>query len=492
MKLNELTIKEASQKLEKKEISSKELVQACLGNIDKRINAFITVFGKYTEKGAEESDKRIKKGERLSILDGVPLAIKDNIVIKNTKTTAGSKILENFVASYDATVISKLKRAGAIFLGKTNMDEFAMGSSTETSYFGPTLNPCDKKKVPGGSSGGSAAAVADNECIAALGSDTGGSIRQPASFCGVVGLKPTYGQVSRYGLLAMGSSLDQIGSLTKNVEDAAILLNFIAGSDRFDSTAVERKIPDYTKNLDQKVKGLKIGIPKEYFKQGIDSEVRGKIESATNQFSKMGAKIKSVNLSHTRYALACYYIIMPAEASTNLARYDGIKYGYSVTKNFHPTAGQPQVEKLKTKNLLDVYLKSRACGFGNEVKRRIMLGTYTLSAGYYEAYYLQAQKVRALVKKDFDKVFQNVDVLVGPTSPTTAFKLGEKLDDPLTMYLSDIFTVPINIAGLPAISIPCGQDKNNLPIGLQIIGPAWSEEKILNVAYQLEQAGVEE
>ncbi len=470
MDLNKLTLKQASEKLQNKEISSEELTLDCLSAIDDEVNAFITKPDQKVINDAKESDKRRKANQVKSQIDGIPIAIKDVIVIKDGRTTAGSKILENFIAPYDAMVIQKLKKAGSILFGKTNMDEFAMGSSTETSYFGPTLNPVDKTRVPGGSSGGSAAAVADNEAIAALGSDTGGSIRQPASFCGIVGLKPTYGRVSRYGLLAMASSLDQIGTLTKTVEDSAILLNYILGDDELDSTSVKKESIKLENILKQN-KNIKIGVPKECFDKGIDKEVEKSIKGSIAKGKKYGFKIEEINLSTLKYALSVYYIIMPAEVSANLARFDGIKYGYSNQEG---------------RDLLDVYLKSRAEGFGAEAKRRIMLGTYTLSAGYYDAYYKKAQKVRALIKKEFEDIFAKYDQILMPTSPTTAFKLGEKLDDPLTMYLSDIYTVPVNIAGLPAVSIPCGKDSRGLPIGLQIIGSQWSEEKLLNTAYQFE------
>lgn len=476
MDLNKLTLKQASDKLKNREISAVELVKDCLAAIDDKINAFITKPDEGVIKIARESDNRIKEGKAKSEIDGIPIAIKDVIAVKGTRTTAGSKILENFIAPYDATVVKKLKEVGAILFGKTNTDEFACGSSTETSYFGPTLNPVERTRVPGGSSGGSAAAVAHHEVIAALGSDTGGSIRQPASFCGVVGLKPTYGRVSRYGLLAMASSLDQIGVITKTVLDAAILLNYISGHDELDSTSVDQGLISI-ENVIKENKEIKIGVPKECFDKGINKEVEQSIKNSLKRGEQYGFKIEETSLPSLKYALSVYYIIMPAEVSANLARYDGIKYGYSAIQN----------PKSKIQNLRDVYLESRAKGLGPEVKRRIMLGTYTLSAGYYEAYYLKAQKVRNLIKQDFEKIFKRYDLILTPTSPTTAFKLGEKLDDPLTMYLSDIYTVPVNIAGLPAISIPCGQDSAGLPIGLQIIGGAWQEEKLLNVAYQFEQ-----
>lgn len=458
--LFQLSIKEASKLLKEKKISSLELTKSCLERIaklNKKLNAYISIFEKEAEEEARESDKRLVKGERLSEIDGVPLAIKDNICIEDHLTTCGSKILSNFISPFDATVIKKLKNAGAVILGKTNMDEFAMGSSTETSYFGPTKNPWDISCVPGGSSGGSAAALSADLCLGALGSDTGGSIRQPASLCGVVGLKPTYGAVSRYGLIAMASSFDQIGPITKTVEDARILYNIIAGYDEMDSTSV--------KNEKLKIENLKIGIPKEFFAEGLDKSVEIVVKKAIKKLEDLGAQISETSLPFTKYAVALYYIIVPSEVSSNLARFDGIKYGYSK----------------KAQNLMEVYLKSRAEGFGDEVKRRIMLGTYALSAGYYEAYYLKARKVQSLVKKDFDKAFLKYDLLATPSSPTVAFKIGEKIEDPLTMYLSDICTVPINPAGLPAISIPCGF-VNGLPVGLQLIGRHFDEEAILNAA----------
>ncbi len=464
--LDELTINTASEMLLGGKITSIELTEAYLDFIeskDKEINAFVTVDRDGAIKQACEADKRIASGKRLGKLDGVPIAIKDNMSQEGVRTTASSKILENYIAPYDATVVSKLKVAGAVILGKTNMDEFAMGSSTETSYFGVTKNPWDLERVPGGSSGGSAAAVAADMCVASLGSDTGGSIRQPAAFCGVVGFKPTYGAVSRYGLLAMASSLDQIGPFAKNVEDAEILFEAIVGHDKMDSTSCDFKYEKLEAKKD--LKGIKIGIPKEFFESGLEDNVRKSVENAIGEMKKAGAVISEVSLPHTPYALATYYVIMPAEVSSNLGRFDGIRYGLSV----------------QGKDLLDGYLKTRAEGFGSEVKRRIMLGTYVLSAGYYDAYYKKAQKVRTLVKKDYDEVFKKVDVLVTPVTPTLPFKIGEKASDPLAMYLSDVMTVPINIAGVPALVMPCGiVDK--LPVGLQIIGKPFEENKIFQIA----------
>ena len=461
--------------LKNREITSKKITEAFLekiNNLNSEINSFITVCEDIALKQAEEADKKISNG-KFHILTGIPLGIKDLIATKGIKTTCGSKMLYNYIPTYNATVYEKLLEKNIVTLGKNNMDEFAMGSSNETSYFGAVKNPHKLDRVPGGSSGGSAAAVASNQCVASLGSDTGGSIRQPASFCGVVGLKPTYGRVSRYGLVAFASSLDQIGPITKNVEDAAILLEAISCYDKKDSTSVNLPTPDYLKNLKKEcIKGLKIGVPKEYFIEGINKEVKECIENILKQLEKNGAEIIDISLPHTDYAVAVYYIIAPAEASSNLARFDGVKYGFRAEKY---------------EDLLDMYKKTRAEGFGNEVKRRIMLGTYALSSGYYDAYYLKASKVRNLIKQDFVNAFKNVDVIMSPVSPTTAFKLGEKLENPLEMYLNDIFTIPVNLAGTCGISIPVGKDSENLPIGLQIIGNFFEEEKILNVAYNIEQ-----
>lgn len=474
--LNELLLKSASEKMKNGEISSVDIVNDCLAQIekhDKDINAYLTVLSDEAKKTAEQSDKRLSvNGERLSQLDGLPIAIKDVICTKGVKTTTGSKILENFVPPYDATVISKLKDAGAVIIGKTNCDEFAMGSSTENSAYKTTKNPYDTSRVPGGSSGGSAAAVASDMCIAALGSDTGGSIRQPASLCGVVGLKPTYGAVSRYGLMAMASSLDQIGVFAKTVEDAEILFNIIAGYDPMDSTSISNdklKMSNQTQGSK-----LKLGVPKEYFGQGLDGGVKKVIEESIEKLKKAGHEIVEISLPNAQYALEAYYIIMFVEVSSNLARYDGIKYGHTAKE---------------AKNLLEVYLKSRAEGFGAEAKRRIILGNYASSAGYIDQYYAKAQKVRSLIKKDFDEAFKKVDLILGPVSPTTAFKVGEKTDDPLTMYLSDIYTISINLCGVPAMSVPAGLSDlpaGGLPVGLQIIGPAFSENKIFALGKDFE------
>jgi len=467
------TIKQIHQGLVRRDFSASELTQAYLGRIkeeDKKIGAFLEISEALALSQAAAIDKMISNGEEIFLLSGIPLAIKDNILVKGLRATAGSKILENYLAPFDATVIKKLKANGAVFLGKTNLDEFAMGGSTENSAFKKTYNPCDLSRVPGGSSGGSAAAVAANECVYALGSDTGGSIRQPASFCGVVGLKPTYGRVSRYGLIAFASSLDQIGPLTKTVEDAEIVFSVIAGKDEYDSTSVDLTEIEGSFSSFHQFPGIKIGVPQEYFGEGIELEVKEAIERAIKKAEEMGAKIEDISLPHTKYALAVYYLIATSEASANLSRYDGIKYGLSYSSG---TA------------LADVYFKTRGAGFGSEVKRRIMLGTYALSAGYYDAYYLKAQKVRNLIKLDFEKAFQKVDVIFTPTSPILPFKIGEKINDPLQIYLADFFTVSVSLAGLPAISLPVGRVKN-LPVGLQIIGKPFQEKEIFEVGKVME------
>lgn len=474
MEAYKLTIHELKEKLKKREIGARELTLEFLKRIEHvegDVHSFLTLTEDDAIRQAEEAEKRIINGDNLPLL-GIPLAIKDLICIKGVRNTCGSKILSNYIPPYDATVIKKLRESGAIFLGKLNMDEFAMGSSTETSHFGVTRNPWDLKTIPGGSSGGSAAAVAADECAGSLGSDTGGSIRQPAAMCGVVGLKPTYGRVSRFGLVAFASSLDQIGPITKDVTDTAILMNIISGKDPLDSTSADVPVPNFTKSLINNVKGLKIGIPKEYFVEGMDGEVEKSVRGAVELFKKLGAEIKEISLPHADYAISTYYVIAPAEASSNLARYDGVKYGYR-TNN--------------TGNLLGMYKKTRQDGFGAEVKRRIMLGTYALSSGYYDAYYLKAQKVRTLIKRDFDEAFKICDVLLTPTAPTPAFKIGEKFDNPIQMYLSDIFTISINLAGVPAISIPCGFSNKGLPIGLQLIGKHFDEETLIKAAYTFEQ-----
>lgn len=467
-----LSIKEIHNKLLSKEFSARELTQTFIDHIQKtdgEIKAYLRNDFDGALAKADEVDKKISIGDPVSQIAGVPAAIKDNILIKGTKTTAGSKILENYTSSYDATVIKKLKRDDAVFLGKTNMDEFAMGSSTENSAFQQTRNPHDLERVPGGSSGGSAAAVASKQAVFALGSDTGGSIRQPASFCGTVGLKPTYGSVSRFGLMAMASSLDQIGVFAKSIEDTKTVFDIIKGKDENDSTSMGANFKAGKKGL----KGIKIGIPKEYFSEGIDVGIKETIMNAIKNMEKAGAEVKEISLPHTRYAISAYYIIMPAEVSSNLARYDGIKYGYSVA------------EDAKHRDLQSVYLRSRSQGFGKEAKRRVMLGTYVLSAGYYDAYYKKAQQVRAKIMEDFKKAFEEVDVLATPTSPTVAFKFGEKTKDPLSMYMADVFTVPINLAGLPAISMPCGTSES-LPVGLQLIAPWFYEETLFNIGGEFE------
>jgi aspartyl-tRNA(Asn)/glutamyl-tRNA(Gln) amidotransferase subunit A len=474
MSLNQLTIKQAHRGLVKKEFSAVELTEAVLSQIkkqDQKIQAYLTVTEELALVQAQRIDKKIANREKIGPLAGIPMAIKDIILVEGIKCTAGSKILENYIALYDATVIKRLKKAGVVIVGKTNQDEFGMGSSTENSGFFVTKNPHDLERVPGGSSGGSTAALASDQCLCALGSDTGGSTRQPASLCGVVGLKPTYGRVSRYGLIAFASSLDTIGSIAKTAEDVKMVFDIIKGRDEFDSTSLDSKTE--TKKQELEIKNLRIGVPKEYFIKGLDPEVEKVIRKAIAQYEEMGAKIIEVSLPYSEYALPCYYIIQPAEASANLARYDGIKYGLSE----------------KARDLLGVYLKTRQHGFGDEVRRRIMIGTYTLSAGYYDAYYLKAQKVRTLIKQDFDKAFEKVDVLMGPVSPTPAFKLGEKVDDPVSMYLADIYTVAISLAGLPAISLPCGK-VGKLPVGLQIIGRQFDDEKIIQVAQIYENRSI--
>lgn len=476
MDITELTVHELQEKLKSKELTITEITKAYTDRIsekEKDVQAFVTVLAEEANKQAEEIEEKIKNGEIKGELAGIPIGIKDNMCTKGIKTTCSSRMLENFVAPYDATVIEKINAENMIDLGKLNMDEFAMGGSTEYSYFKKTRNPWNLNKVPGGSSGGSAAAVASNMVPWALGSDTGGSIRQPSSFCGVVGLKPTYGLVSRYGLVAFASSLDQIGPITKDVYDSAMLLSLITGHDEKDTTSEKREEIDYTKCLKNDVKGLKIGVPKEFFGEGINEEVKQSLENAIEKYKELGAEIEEFSLDIAQYALATYYIVACAEASSNLGRFDGIRYGYR-TKEF--------------KNLKELYRKSRSEGFGPEVKRRIILGTYVLSSGYYDAYYKKAQQVRTLVMNEFDKAFEKYDVILTPTSPTVAFDIGSKSDNPLEMYLADICTVSVNIAGLPGISIPCGVDKEGMPIGMQLIGNKFCEETILNAAYTLEQA----
>ena len=473
MEILNLTLWQLRELLRKKEVSCYEVVSVLLEKIydeDQKLHSYLYINEKAIEE-AKKVDEKIAKGEELGTLCGIPISIKDNICTKNMPTTCGSKILENFYSPYDATVIERLKSQGAIIIGKTNMDEFAFGSSTENSAFGPTKNPFDKKRVPGGSSGGSAAAVSANLCFASLGSDTGGSIRQPASFCGVVGFKPTYGRVSRYGLVAFASSLDQIGPITKDVRDCCILLKVISGKDRRDSTSLEKSVCDYESHIRERIDGIRIGIPKEYFIEGIDKDVEEKMKYIIRVVEEIGGKVENISLPHTKYGIATYYIISTAEASANLARFDGVKYGYR-SKN--------------SSSILELYTNTRGEGFGDEVKRRIILGTYVLSSGYYEAYYLKAQKVRTLIKEDFLNAFQKVDIILTPTTPELPFKLGEKTDEPLKMYLSDIFTVNVNLAGLPAVSIPVGFSPTKLPVGLQIIGPHFCEERVIRVASAIE------
>ena len=471
----DLTIHEAHQLLKKGEVSSLELTKAALERVDAvedKLRSFVTVTGELALAQARQADERIKAGE-FSPLTGIPVMIKDNMCTKGTRTTCSSKMLEDFVPPYDAAVVEKLNALDMVMVGKGNMDEFAMGSSTEHSAFYPTHNPWDWERVPGGSSGGPTTAVAVGEVIYALGSDTGGSIRQPAGFCNVVGLKPTYGRVSRYGLVAFASSLDQIGPVTRDVTDCALVLNAIAGHDPRDSTSVDQPVPDYTKSLIPDLQGLRIGVPKEYFVEGMESGVEQVVRQAIGKLEELGAEVDwEISLPHTPYALAAYYVIAPSEAMANLARYDGVKYGFSVRE-----AG----------NMWDAMEKTRQYGFGPEVKRRIMLGTYALSAGYYEAYYLKAQKVRTLITREFADAFTKCDVLVTPTSPTVPFRIGEKVDDPLQMYLSDVCTLPVNIAGIPGISVPAGF-VDGLPVGMQILGKPFSEEMLLRVAFAYEQA----
>ncbi len=474
MELHKLTIEEARDAIDRGELSPVELTDAFLERIDtvdKEIHAYVTVTGDVAKAQAEAASEKIKDGDRRA-LTGIPLAIKDNMCTEGVRTTCSSKILENFVPQYESTATQRLMDDGYVLLGKTNLDEFAMGSSTEHSAFGLTRNPWNTDRIPGGSSGGSAAAVAADECIAALGSDTGGSIRQPASLCGVVGLKPSYGRVSRYGLVAFASSFDQIGPITKNVKDSAILLNAISGHDRRDSTSADVAVPDFTAALGQDIKDMKIGIPKEFSIDGIDKEVDESVKATIKQLESLGAVPVEVSLPHTGYAVATYYILATSEASSNLARYDGVRYGLRVDGD----------------DLIDTYMKTREEGFGSEVKRRIILGTYSLSSGYYDAYYKKAQQVRTLIKQDFEKAFETVDAIVTPTTPTTAFKAGEKMEDPLQMYLSDIFTISANLSGGPGISVPCGLDSKGLPIGLQIMGKHFDEANILKIAYAYEQA----
>ena len=475
--LNERPAHELTASILSGEITSRQLVEAvfvCIHTTNPSINAYISLNETEAIRKAEEVDSRVSAGDPVGPLAGIPVALKDLLCTRELLTTAGSRILDNFIPPYDATSVARLREADAVIVGKLNMDEFAMGSSNENSAFGPVRNPHDPTRVPGGSSGASAASVAANQTVLALGTDTGGSIRLPASFCGVVGLKPTYGRVSRYGLVAYASSLDQIGPVARNVTDAALLLNVIAGHDPRDSTSVDLPVPDYTAGLEAGVAGLTIGLPAGYFGEGLDDEVRESIIESVEILKDAGADIRKIDLPvacHPAYSIAAYYIIATGEASSNLSRYDGIKYG----------------RRAEGVDLIDMYCRTRSAGFGAEVKRRIMLGTYALSAGYYDAYYLKAQQVRTLIKRDFDRAFETCDLLAAPVSPTPAFRIGAKIDDPLQMYLSDIYTVSVNLAGIPGISVPCGVSTEGLPIGLQLLAPAFKEENLLRAAYVVEQ-----
>lgn len=475
MELHGKTAHELRDLLKKGEVSSVEITQSVMNRIaavEPKIGAYVTVMGEQALEMAQEADRARAAGEAQGALAGIPVAVKDNMCTRGTLTTCSSKILANFVPPYDSSVVARLRQGKAVFTGKANMDEFAMGSSTENSGIKKTFNPWNQERIPGGSSGGSAAAVASDMCILATGSDTGGSIRQPAALCGVVGVKPTYGLVSRYGLVAFASSLDQIGPITKDVEDAALMMNAIVGHDPLDSTSAKVEVPDYTSFLNRDIKGLRIGLPKEFFGEGMDAEVRGAVDAAVKQLESLGAEIVEVELPHSPYAVATYYLCATAEASSNLARYDGAQYGH----------------RAKAGNVIEMYSRSRSEGFGAEVKRRIMLGTYGLSAGYYEDFYLKAMKVRTLIKQDFEMAFEKCDLIAGPTTPTAAFKAGEKTDDPLAMYLSDIYTISVNLAGIGGISLPCGFTSNRLPIGLQLICPAFEEGRLFTAAHAYEQA----
>ena len=475
MNLTALTIHEASDKLRRREFSSVELTAAVFERIaatDDKVRAYLTLAHDQAIEQAKSADEQLKSGANPAPLLGIPIAVKDNFLTLGLRTTCASKILGDFIPPYNGSTVERLLSAGAVIVGKTNLDEFAMGSSAENSAFFPTRNPWNLERIPGGSSGGSAAAVAADLCIAALGTDTGGSIRQPAACCGVVGLKPSYGRVSRYGIIAFASSMDQVGPMTKDVGDSALLLQAIAGHDSADSTSMPLAVPNFVDALTGDVKGLRLGVPKEYFVSGMQPEVEQAVRNAIDTFAKHGANIEEISLPHTEYAVAVYYIVATAEASSNLARYDGMRFGH----------------RADAKDLTETYMVSRDEGFGAEVKRRIMLGTYVLSAGYYDAYYLKAQRVRTLIKNDFAEAFKRCDVILTPTAPTTAFKIGEKIQDPLQMYLSDIFTISINLAGLPAISLPCGFDGENMPIGLQIIGKHFDETTVLRTAHAYEQA----
>lgn len=469
MELNQLTIHELQEKIKNGSTTATQITESVFSRIhavEERVHSFIRLLKDEALAAAANADESIKKGD-IKSLTGIPIVLKDILCTKGITTTCGSHILHNFIPPYNATVVEKLTAAGAVFVGKANMDEFAMGSSTETSYFGPTRNPWDLERIPGGSSGGSATAVAADECIASVGSDTGGSIRQPAALCGIVGMKPTYGRVSRFGLIAFASSLDQIGPFTKDVEDCAIMMNVLAGYDSRESTSVNTEVPDYRQFIGRDIKGWKIGIPKEYFIEGIDPEVNDAIKKSISVIEQSGGQCVDISLPYTQYCVATYYIIAPAEASSNLARYDGVRYGFRSTES---------------RDLLDMYRNTRMEGFGSEVKRRIMIGTYALSAGYYDAYYKKASQVRALIKRDFEEAFKKCDVILTPTTPTPAFKIGEKTDDPLQMYLSDIFTISANLAGIPGISVPCGFTLSGLPVGVQFLAGHFEEDKLIQIA----------
>ncbi len=475
MELCDLNASELAKMLKKGDVSSREITESVFKKIDEKegtVHAFLTMTKKQALKQADMADERIRKGKRVSILNGIPIAIKDNICTQGIPTTCGSKILHNYIPPYSATVVKRVLRSGAVLIGKTNMDEFAMGSSTENSAFNVTRNPIDPDRVPGGSSGGSAAAVASGETVLALGSDTGGSIRIPAAYCGVVGLKPTYGRVSRYGLIAYASSLDQIGPFGRRVEDCAMLMNIICGHDRFDTTSADVRKPDFVQALNGSIKGMKIGLPKEYFIEGLDYEVKDKVMKAVTCLEDGGAEIIEISLPHTKYGISAYYLIATAEASSNLARYDGVKYGFRSNRS--------------DADSVTMYEETRSEGFGQEVKRRIMLGTYVLSAGYYDAYYLKAQKARTLIKEDFDRAFEKVDCMITPVSPCLPFKIGEKMDDPLQMYLVDVYTVSLNLSGLPGMSVNCGL-VDGMPVGLQIIGKPFDEKTVLRIGFAYEQ-----
>jgi len=475
MELYELTVHELSERLAKKEASAVEALESVLGRIaavEPRVGAYLRVTADQARVEAQAADEAISRGETKPLL-GVPIALKDLFLTRGVATTAGSKILEDFIPPYDATAVARLKEAGAVIVGKLNMDEFAMGNSTEHSAYQLTHNPWDLERVPGGSSGGSAAAIAADECIGALGTDTGGSIRQPAAACGVVGIKPTYGRVSRYGVIAFASSLDQVGAIAKDVKDAAIMLNVIAGHDPLDSTSAPVPVPDYTSALGKDIKGMKIGLPREYFSTGLDPEVEAAVRGAVKTLSDLGAEIGEVDMPHAGHCVACYYIIAPAEAGSNLARYDGVRFGLS---------------DREAQSLIEMFKRTRNAGFGPEVKRRILIGTYTLSAGYYDAYYLKACRVRTLIKQDFDRAFENFDLLAAPVMPSPPIKIGEKTDDPLAMYLLDILTLSLNLAGLPGMSVPCGFTGSGLPVGLQLLAKPFNEPAIFQAAHAFEQA----